>query len=172
VFSSLTSAALSLALGLALLVAQVGVVAADAPPDYLDDRSTAEQVMASYASAVNRQEYLRAYSYWETGASQLPPFDQFEQGFAATASLQLTTGTSESDVGAGQLYWRLPVTLVSTMTDNSLQTFVGCYQLHLARPQFQAQPPFRPMAIQRANVQQVDNDADTGALMAQSCALL
>jgi hypothetical protein len=155
------------ALGLAL---QPAVAATTQPPDYLDDRSTAEQVMASYANAINRQEYLRAYSYWEDGAPGLPPFDQFQQGYATTASVELTTGTVGMDVGAGQLYWRVPVTLVATMTDGSVQTFVGCYQLHLSRPVLQATPPFRPMAIQRANVQQVDNDADTADLMAQSCA--
>src|SRR6185437_14929751 len=62
---------------------------------YLDDSSSAVEVIRSYYNAINRQEYARAYDYWESGAtaSQLQPFDQFRQGYAQTASVDLTTGT-------------------------------------------------------------------------------
>jgi hypothetical protein len=140
-------------------------------PDYQDDRSTPEAVIGSYYDAINRQEYARAYSYREPGAAetQLPPFDEFQQGYADTTSVQLTTGDVGSGVGAGQLYFSVPVTLVATTSDGSTQTFVGCYTLHLARPSFQVLPPYRPMAIQQAVIQQVDNNADTLAAMGQSC---
>jgi hypothetical protein len=159
-----------LLLGLALLLRPGAAGGAQALPDYQDDRSTAQSVMQSYVNAVNRQEYLRAYSYWEPGSPELPGFDAFAQGYATTASVSISEGDARMDVGAGQLYWRLPVTLVATMTDGSTQTFVGCYQLHLSRPQLQAVPPFKPMGIQRASVSQVDNDADTAALMQTACA--
>jgi hypothetical protein len=138
---------------------------------YLDDRSTPEAVVNSLYDAINRQEYARAYSYWEPGTdpSQLPPFEEFVQGYATTQLVQVTLGEVGSGVGAGQLYFTVPVTLVATMTDGSVATYVGCYQLHLARPQLQAVPPFRPMGIQRANVEQVDNAADTGDLMSRAC---
>src|SRR5205807_10194686 len=89
--------------------------------------------------------------------------------YADTASVDLTLGDIGTGVGAGQLYFTVPVTLVATLTDGSSQTFVGCYTLHLARPQLQAVPPFHPLAIQRASIQQVEDSADTGGLMAQSC---
>lgn len=57
-----------------------------------------------------------------------------------------------------------------TSSDGSVQTFVGCYTLHLARPQLQAIPPFSPMGIQRASIQAVDNGTATDDLMAQACA--
>jgi len=140
-------------------------------PDYQDDRSTPEAVVGSYFDAINRREYARAYSYWQPGApqSQLPAFDDFQQGYAQTTSVQMQTGDVGSGVGAGQLYFTVPVTLVATLSDGSTQTFVGCYTLHLSRPSLQAQPPFHPMAIERATIEQVDNDADTGALMNGSC---
>jgi len=140
-------------------------------PGYQDDRSTAESVIGSYFDAVNRREYSRAYSYWEPAAavSQLAPFDQFVAGYADTAGVDLTLGDIGSGVGAGQLYFTVPVTLVATMSDGSVQTFVGCYTLHIGRPQIQAVPPFQPLAIQRASIQQVDNDADTAGLLSQSC---
>jgi hypothetical protein len=141
---------------------------------YQDDRSTAEAVIESFYDAVNRREYARAYSYWEpaAAAAQLPPFDDFAQGYADTLSVDLTLGDVGTGVGAGQLYFSVPVTLVATQTDASTQTFVGCYVLHLARPQLQVEPPFHPLAIQRASIDQVDNSADSASLMAQSCQAL
>jgi hypothetical protein len=138
-------------------------------PGYVDDRSTPEAVIRSLYDAVNRREYARAYGYWEPGSPDLPPFDQFEQGYADTVSVDLTIGDVVGGVGAGQLYFSVPVTLVATISDGSTQTFVGCYILHLGRPQLQAIPPFQPMAIQRANVRQVDADADTDTLMRETC---
>jgi hypothetical protein len=140
-------------------------------PGYLDDRSTPEAVISSYYDAVNRREYARAYSYWEPAAAEreLAPFGDFAAGYADTASVALTLGEGGSGVGAGQLYFTVPVTLVASMSDGSVQTFVGCYTLHLARPQLQAVPPFRPLGIQRAAIDVVDNDAATDALMAQAC---
>jgi len=140
-------------------------------PGYQDDRSSAESVIGSYYDAVNRREYARAFSYWEPGAAdtELPPFDQFVAGYADTKLVDLTLGDIGTGVGAGQIYFTVPVTLVATQSDLSTQTFVGCYTLHLGRPQLQAVPPFQPLAIQRAGIQQVDNDADTAGLMAQAC---
>ncbi|MBX5444527.1 hypothetical protein [Sphaerobacter sp.] len=138
---------------------------------YRDDRSTAEAVVESYYNAINRQEYVRAYSYWEPEAaeSQLPPFEQFQEGYAQTASVDLTIGTVTSDAGAGQLYNAVPVALVAKQTDGSTQTFVGCYQLHLANPAIQGEPPFRPMGIRSASIDQVPNDADIPSLLETAC---
>lgn len=138
---------------------------------YLDDRSTATAVIESYYDAINKKEYARAYSYWEpnTPSSQLAPFDQFQQGYGKTASVQLTTGTVGGDVGAGQLYYSVPVVLRTKLTDGSAQTFAGCYILHLGRPEIQTAPPFHPMGIQSAKVQQQDNAAGTSNLLSQAC---
>jgi hypothetical protein len=139
-------------------------------PGYLDDRSTPEAVISSYYDAVNRHEYARAYSYWEPAAAEreVAPFDDFVSGYADTASVEVTLGEGVSGVGAGQLYFSVPVTLVATMTDGSLENFVGCYTLHLARPELQAIPPYRPLSIQHANIAAVDG-ADAAGLMAQLC---
>lgn len=147
-------------------------VRAQPSPDYVDDRSTAQDVITSLYSAINARQYVRAYSYWEPGAVQrgaVPAFGEFQQGYANTKSVEVTMGTVTSGVGAGQLYWSVPVTLVSTQTDGSTQTFVGCYQLHLSQPALQAVPPFQPMGIQSASIQPVANDADTATLMVSAC---
>ncbi len=50
---------------------------------YLDDRSSAEQVIRSYYDAIGRRQYLRAYGYWEPSTT-LPTFEAFAKGFEAT----------------------------------------------------------------------------------------
>jgi len=167
--------ACSLFLAACLLVAvPVARIAAqgDAPaPAYMDDRSTPEAVVESYFNAVNLKQYLRAYSYWEPDAavSQIGPFEQFQQGYNQTESVQVTTGSVDSGVGAGNLYYSVPVFLLATMTDSSTTAFVGCYTLHLAQPLIQTTPPFRPMGIREATITPVENSADRDALLSAAC---
>jgi len=141
------------------------------PANFLDDRSTPQEVLSSYFNAVNRKEYARAYSYWEdAGTSQnVPPFSQFQQGYANTASVQITTGQARSDAGAGQLYYTLPAVLKSKNADGSAQTFSACYTFHISQPAIQATQPFRPLAIRSATAKSVPNNSDTSALLGQAC---
>jgi hypothetical protein len=139
------------------------------PARYLDDRSDAVQVLRSLFNAVNRKEYVRAYSYWEANAQGLPPFSQFQQGYANTAAVTLTVGTVTGNAGAGQFYYMVPVTLVATNTRSATQTFVACYTVHQSSPDAQGTPPFRPMGIRSAKVTLVANNANTASLMAQIC---
>jgi hypothetical protein len=136
---------------------------------YIDDRSGPIEVLRSLFNAVNRREYVRAYSYWEDNAPQLAAYPDFEAGYANTQSVQLYTGNVTNDAGAGQLYYSVPVTLSSLTTNGVTQTYVGCYRLHLAQPAIQATPPFRPLGIASASVQQVPNDANTAQMMQQAC---
>lgn len=139
------------------------------PTRYLDDRTDAVQVLRSLFNAVNRQEYLRAYSYWEPGAQGLPTFAQFQAGYANTAAVTLTVGTVTGDAGAGQRYWSVPVTLVSRSTANVTQTYVACYTLHLGLPDAQGVPPYQPIGIRSATAKLVANNADTATLMGTAC---
>jgi hypothetical protein len=156
---------------------QGGPLPATAVPDptdisqtrYLDDRSNPIQVIRSLFNSVNREEYLRAYSYWEPNAQGLPSFDTFQAGYATTGSVKLTTGTATVDAGAGQRYYQVPVTLVSTSTTNVVETFVGCYTLHLGLPDAQGVPPYQGIGIRSASVQKVANNADTATLMGKAC---
>jgi hypothetical protein len=141
------------------------------PDRYTDDRSGPVEVLQSLYNAINRHEYVRAYGYWEpaAAAATLPPYPQFGQGYSNTVSVQLVTGQVRSDAGAGQLYYQVPATLISTLVNGTTQTFVGCYTLHLSQPEIQAAPPFQPLGVSAANIQQVANGADTTALMSQAC---
>ena len=141
-------------------------------PGYLDDRSTPASLLMSYYNAINRQEYVRAYSYWQNpGGSQAgpPAFPRFQQGYANTASVQLDLGNVSSDPGAGQLYYTVPVVLYATTTSGATQTFAGCYTLHLAQPSIQGVPPLQPLGIQSATIRQVSNSASAASLLANAC---
>jgi hypothetical protein len=140
-----------------------------AEPGYLDDRSTPQGVILSLYNAINRHEYLRAYSYWENTAQDLPSFEQFQQGYQTTASVEVSLGLVGGDAGAGQMYYTLPVVLKSESTSGDLQTYAGCYTLHLSQPGFQGEPPFQPLAVRAGSLQSEDNASDTAALLAHGC---
>jgi hypothetical protein len=137
--------------------------------NYLDDRSNAVDVLSSLFNAVNRKEYVRAYSYWETN-SEVGPFDKFQQGYANTASVQLTIGKVTSGAGAGQIYYTVPAVLKAKTTGGATQIFSACYILHLSRPEIQGVPPFQPLAIQSATAKAANNGSDTDDLLRKACA--
>lgn len=151
----------------------VGALAQNDLPAYLDDRSNPVQLLKSYYNAINRKEYVRAYYYWgqngKNTTSQPPPYPQFEAGYAKTKAVQLTTGKMTSDAAMQKVSFQVPVTLVTTQTDGSKQTFVGCYTIRQVSPLAFGAPPFKPMYINSAKIQQVPNKANTALLMQQSC---
>lgn len=136
---------------------------------YIDNRSDPVSVLRSLFNAVNGSHYVRAYSYWESDAEGLPAFEEFAAGYEGTNVVQLTTGEVTGDAGAGQLYYSVPVTIVAQSNDGSTNTYVGCYILHLSQPAVQATPPFQPLAIRSATIEQVGGAEDTAALMATAC---
>lgn len=113
-------------------------------PDYKDDRSTPEALVSSYYNALNRGEFSRAYSYFDRDGSD---FAQWLRGYEYTRHVELQTGASEGDPGAGTLYWHQPVAIEAVSYDGIKEVFGGCYEISLGAPLNQEVPPFRPMAI-------------------------
>lgn len=138
-------------------------------PAYLDDRSTPTGLMNSYFNAVNRKEYLRAYSYWRNPATSVGSFDAFQQGYEKTTSVDVTLGQISGDPGAGQMYYSVPAVLKTQTSDGNPQVFAACYILHISQPTFQATPPFSPLGIEKAAAKQADASAKTADLLAQAC---
>jgi hypothetical protein len=132
---------------LALLVASLAAPAlAQDQPAYLDDRSTAEAVISSFYNAIDRQEYARAWSYYEDGQG-VPKFKAFVDGYQATKSVAATLGKTAEDGAAGSTYYTVPVSIDAVDTAGKHAYFAGCYTLRLASPSNQAVPPFRPLHI-------------------------
>ena len=140
---------------------------------YLDDRSSAEEVLRSYYNAINRKEYVRAYSYWShPGTSdnpQPPAYPQFEQGYQDTASVDMTLGTVKTGAAAGSVYYSVPVTLVSKQTNGTSKTFAGCYTVRQPQPRNFGAPPFTPMGIESAKIQEVPANGNATDIMNQAC---
>lgn len=133
---------------------------------YIDNRSGPLEVVQSLINAINRKEYARAYGYWAPNYAPAA-FAQFQQGYAQTQSVTWSFGSVLSEGAAGQFFYKVPVAL-KAQTSSGLQTFVGCYTLHLSNPGVQG-TPYRPMALRAGSLTQVTNDANTGALMQATC---
>ena len=134
-------------LSLTILLAALALpTLAQAQPAYVDDRSTPQAVIQSFYNAINRQEYARAWSYYEDGQG-VPAFDAFTAGYQSTKSVTLTLGKPTSDGAAGSTYYSLPASIDALSTAGKHAYFAGCYTLRLANPAIQAEPPFQPMHI-------------------------
>jgi len=138
-------------------------------PPYLDDRSTATGLMDSFFNAINRAEYLRAYSYWRDPATQLGNFEDFAAGYDTTAQVEISYGQIGGDAGAGQMVYSVPLILTITNTDLTIQRYSACYILRLSSPGAQASPPFKPMGIERAIAVALSADADLPTVLETAC---
>lgn len=138
-------------------------------PAYLDDRSTATGLMDSFFNAINRSEYLRAYSYWRDPAAQLGNFEDFAAGYDTTAKVEITYGQIGGDAGAGQMYYSVPLILTVTNTDSSIQRYAACYILKLSQPGVQATPPFQPLGIDRGKAIALAANADLTSILETAC---
>lgn len=112
---------------------------------YLDDRSSPEQLIRSLYNAINRHEFGRAYSYFETPPA--PTFEDYERGFGETAEVELVTGLPQEDAGAGTVHYTLPVAIRSLSKSGEARVFAGCYTLTLSSPSAQT-TPFSPLRIE------------------------
>lgn len=124
-------------------------------------------LLASYFNAINHQEYQRAYGYWENPPN---PYDEFVQGFADTANIQLIVQPPTRISGAaGSLYVETPTVLIAHHQDGSQHTFAGCFVTRKSN----LQPPDIPQEdvwhLYQAQVASVPNDAAIPALLAQAC---
>ena len=82
--------------------------------------------------------------------------------------MQVELGTVGGGVGAGQLYWSVPAAVFAT-TSAGMQSFSGCYTLHLGRPEIQTEPPFKPIAIQTAQLAAAASPAAARGALATAC---
>lgn len=129
--------------GTALLSAPLS---ADDGPQYLDDRSTPQKLIQSYYNAINQQDYVRAYSYYESGSAP-KDFGTWSKGFEHTKSVKVHLGTTYADPGAGQINWALPIAIEAVQKNGDSSVYAGCYDIHMANYGMQVEPPYQPMSI-------------------------
>lgn len=144
----------AIALAASLLAAPAYAQPGQEEVAYIDDRSTATDVIRSLYSAINRGEYLRAWSYFHE--PDRPELASFVEGYADTASVRLETGDEKSEGAAGTVYWTVPVAVEAVRTDGATTVFAGCYTLSQPNPAVQAMPPFVPISIHDAALHPAD----------------
>jgi hypothetical protein len=141
---------MTLRLCLATVVALSGTATLAATPDYSDDRSTPVAVVASLYNALNRQEYLRAWSYFGEGA--VADYPSFRDGYQDTMTVDVAYGAVQSDGAAGTIYSTVPVAIAAHHKDGSVAFFAGCYTVAQVQPALQDTPPFRPIEIRQGHL--------------------
>ncbi|SIT52694.1 conserved exported hypothetical protein [Mesorhizobium prunaredense] len=139
------------------------VLAAEAP--YVDDRSDAEAVIRSFYSAINRQEFARAWDYFGD-TKPAKDFDAFVKGYDGTERVDVKTGGVSDDGAAGSIYYNVPVAIRATAKDGSENVFAGCYTLRQVNAQIQ-EPPFRPIFIDKGALK--PSKADFEDAVPESC---
>lgn len=130
----------------ALVAAIAAPVLAAKPADrFIDDRSSPARVITSLYNAIDRHEYLRAWSYFaEDGA---PDYATFRDGYTGTGTVALRIGEVRSEGTAGAIHSRVPVAIEATDTAGGKTVFTGCYRLTQVQPGVQDTPPYRPIRI-------------------------
>ncbi|MCK5931147.1 MAG: hypothetical protein KAG89_03165 [Fulvimarina manganoxydans] len=128
-------------------------------PEYTDDRSSPETLIKSLYNAIDRQEYLRAWSYF-TDQSGRADFETFASGYETTKSVRVKLGDVVSERAAGSVYSSVPTVIESLSTNGDRRVFAGCYQTRLVQPSVQAEPPFRPLQIEAAHLQSTELSFD------------
>jgi hypothetical protein len=137
-----------------------------AAQDY-ENLTSPVDLLASYYNAVNRQEYERAYGYW-----QAPPndYEAFAAGYADTASVQLIVQPPTRIEGAaGSVYVEIPTVLIAQHNDGSTHTFAGC----IVTRKSNLHPPHIPEEdvwhLYQAHIAEVENNSSIPTLLAQGC---
>lgn len=137
--------------------------------NYIDDRSTASQLIVSLFNAVSRKEYLRAYNYWSNPATTLGSFSSYANGYKDTDTVDLVFGNITGDAGAGQLYYTVPVILKAKATNGVHADYAACYVVHLAQPANFGAPPIEPMSISQGSATNIALNADDATALSTAC---
>lgn len=129
---------------------------------YRDDRSDAVALVQSLYNAINRQEFLRAWSYFDEVAKPGAP-EAFAEGYADTERVTVHPGEPQTEGAAGTLYTRLPVVIEAVTTDGASTVYAGCYITRLAQPANQQTPPIMPLHIVAAELEPVGTEASAAS---------
>jgi hypothetical protein len=149
------------------VISPAALAADDAPQaPYVDDRSSADAVVRSLYSAINRHEFTRAWGYFGD-TKPAKDFDSFVKGFDGTNEVEVETGDVSSDGAAGSIFYNVPVAIRATDKNGGEKVFAGCYTLRQVNAQIQAAPPFDPIHIEKGALK--PSSADFEDALPPSC---
>ncbi|OBQ84146.1 DUF1176 domain-containing protein [Mesorhizobium sp. WSM3873] len=137
-------------------LAGIGRSALAAEAAYIDDRSSAEAVVRSLYSAINRHEFARAWGYFGD-TKPAKDFDAFVKGYDSTDTVEVKTGAVSDEGAAGSIYYSVPVAIQATDKKGEAKIFAGCYTLRQVNAQIQ-EPPFQPIFIDKGALKPSTSD--------------
>jgi len=141
-----------------------------AAPDtrtYLDDRSDPRALVWSYVNALARHEPLRAHGYWRDTPDR-PDFADLEAETLEIIDAAVEVGPILADAGAGQRYFVVPALITFARNDRGTME-ADCFFLKLSSPELQAEPPFRPLGIERLVRRPISPQEDPAQVLAEVC---
>ncbi len=139
---------------------------------FYEDRTDPVAALVSFYNAITRQEYERAYSYFQGAPHPDPalvgPYAAWAQGYATTRAVTVAAGKPVADAGAGNLYATFPVVLTATHTDGSPQVFTGCYVMHRVNTGISPNPNDELWSITAARIGAAPANTAVAQLLAQT----
>lgn len=116
---------------------------------YLDNRSSAADLVRSLYNAINLHEYARAYDYFSTPPAK--DFAAFQAGYDHTARVDVLTGEITGDGAAGSIFYNVPTAIKATDDKGASKVFLGCYTVRAISSGTQ-EPPARPYQIDKGTL--------------------
>ena len=137
-----------------VLFALLSLPANASEPTYLDNRSTPKSLVASYFNALNRNEFARAWAYWNNQIEGTN-FEDFVEGFTYIDDIGFKMGQSISEGAAGSTFTQIPLVVEYRDEDGWKETYRGCFLVRIATPDIQS-PPFVGHHFDRGYLEPVD----------------
>lgn len=135
-------------------------------PEY-ENLSSPVDLLASYYNAINRQEYRRAYGYWETPPD---PYNEFVRGFAETVNIQLIVQPpTRIGAAAGSRYVEIATVLIADHENGTQHTFAGCFitrKSNLRPPDIPSEDVWH---LYDANLEEVSSTIAIPTLLVEAC---
>jgi Protein of unknown function (DUF1176) len=113
---------------------------------YLDNRSSADELVRSLYNAVNNRDFARAFDYFATPPAK--DFVAFQSGYEHTARVDVITGEVFGDGAAGSTYFSVPTIIKATDDKGAAKVFMGCYTVRQVNGSIQG-PPYHPLQIDK-----------------------
>lgn len=133
-------------------------------PAYLDNRSTAVDLLDSYYNAIALGQYARAFTYTlrstpdETAQDISAAYGVFRDGFDGVVDVRMRRGTGFESPGAGLEMTAIPVVFELRDEAGTRTLHAACHYLVQLSPDSQDLAPFEPIRLDHTQPEAVSGD--------------
>lgn len=113
--------------------------------EYLDNRSSSKLLITSYVNALNTQQYVRAWSYWETENTG-KTYEDFVEVHEEPVLWGIKLGNQVTEGAAGSVFTQVPFAMFALYSGGEERVTRGCFTIRAILVELQ-RPPFVPMRI-------------------------